>query len=386
VVEQYESFIWTERYSDQGDFVLEIDPRVAEAGLFNQGTMLVCDKSSRVMVTDTVQEATAEDGNRVLKITGPSLESIMDQRPNQYGPIVAGAASSSIILGGASGTGGFGATPKTIMTTLFEDVLATNVAFSNADRLPFIVTGPYSSTVNMIPEPTATPIIQTELDTLYNTIKSLADIYRLGFRLIRPAEDSKLYFEVYTGYDRTTSQSTNVPVVFSTEFDNLTDTRELVSTAGYKNVAYVYAPNGSRVVYGENASSSTSGLNRKVLIVMADDITDAAGAGLNTKLDQRGLEELAKTRPTRAFDGKIAQSPTLRYGVDYALGDLVEQRSDKGTRNIMKVTEQIFVSDKEGERSYPTLTLDSLIVAGSWDSILASKHWNDYTTETWNQL
>jgi hypothetical protein len=38
----------------------------------------------------------------------------------------------------------------------------------------------------------------------------------------------------------------------------------------------------------------------------------------------------------------------------------------------MQVTEQIFVSDSEGERSYPTLTITKFITPGTW----SSPEWN----------
>jgi len=402
VVENYESMIWTDRFVDSGDFILEIDPLVAENPLFNQGTMLAIDKSDRVMVTKSVETSLNDDGVRILKVEGESLEGVLKERPNKYGNITAGTATSTLYLGGSGGVGGAGATPTAILRQLVSDCCVTNTAFQYQiggtgpfyypERIPFIQTvGGYIS--GMIPEPTVTPIIQTEIDTLFNTIKSLCDIYRLGFRLVRPADDSKLYFEVYTGYDRTSTQSVLPAVIFSSDLDNLTDTSDLTSTKDLKNTAYVFAPGGSRVVYGEGVDSTVLGFQKKVLIVDANDITDIVGVGgvtlasLNAKLDQRGMEELAKHRVLIGFDGKVPQNSSLVYGVDYKLGDLVEQRSDRGARNIMRVSEQIFVHDKEGERSYPTLTLDSFLVAGSWDSVSITKKWDSgYTTEVWNSM
>jgi hypothetical protein len=47
----------------------------------------------------------------------------------------------------------------------------------------------------------------------------------------------------------------------------------------------------------------------------------------------------------------------------------------------MRVTEQIFVHDKEGERAYPTLTLNQFINTGSWLSWETSKKWIDYDAD-----
>lgn len=373
VVEQYESMIWTERYSAYGDFEMLVDPTLAETKLFAQGTALAINKSQRVMLIDTVENSTKKDGTKVLSIKGKSLEYILNHRPNQRDFATAGAPAVTQILTDY---------PAEIIRTLF-DVICRNNTVIPSDNIDFIQAGTINPATT-IPEPPDVVTIRTEFDTLYNTVQNIAKVYNLGFRLVRVAEDSKIYFEVYTGFDRTTGQIVNDPVAFSPELDNLTETTELTSSALLKNVAYVFAPNGSRIVYSPDVDPAVAGFDKKVLIVDASDIDLVAGAPLNAALDQRGLEELAKNKVLIGFDGQIPQNGAFVYGVDYFLGDLVEQRNDKGITTNMRVTEQIFASDEQGEKSYPTLTIDKYIDPGSWDSIPGNKVWDDYTTETWD--
>ena len=60
-------------------------------------------------------------------------------------------------------------------------------------------------------------------------------------------------------------------------------------------------------------------------------------------------------------------------------------RNDDGVTNQMQVTEQIFVDDKEGTRSYPTLTINTFIMPGTWSAWDFNKVWLDYdpSPETW---
>lgn len=375
VVERYQSLIWTERFNAKGDFVLTLDPQLADPELFKQGTRLAINKSQYVMTIETASNKVAEDGNRVLEIKGPSLEDIMDMRPNQADFATAETPAVTLVMSGL---------PADIMRGLFDDICRSNTAIPD-DNIEFIQTGEWSDP-GSIPEPPDSVEIRTELDTLYNSIKNIADIYTLGFRLIRIDDDSGLYFEVYSGNDRTTGQTVNNVIAFSYELDNMTDTEELTSTATERNVAYVFAPNGSRIVFAPYADPSVDGFERRVLIVDANDITLTAGAPLDAALDQRGLEELAKNSTIIGFDGEVRVDARYVYGADYALGDLVEQRSNTGVVTNMRVTEQIFVSDAEGERNYPTLTFNSLISSGSWDSISGSWYWDSYTTEYWDDL
>jgi hypothetical protein len=132
---------------------------------------------------------------------------------------------------------------------------------------------------------------------------------------------------------------------------------------------------GHEVVYPLDVDPAIAGFERRVLLVKADDITDTDAPTASAKMIQRGLDELAKNRKVQAFDGEISQYSQYQYGRDYHLGDLLDQRNSDGVANQMQVTEQIFVSDSEGERSYPTLTLTKFITPGSWAAWDPNEHW-----------
>jgi hypothetical protein len=222
------------------------------------------------------------------------------------------------------------------------------------------------------------------LTSLYDLVKNLGDTFSFGFRFYKIPDQSKLYFVFYSGNDRTTSQTTFTPVIFGPSFDNLQNISEYTSYKDYKNVAIVFSNNGVRTVYGIGVNTAVSGFDRRVMYVDASDITLAAGTDLNNALDQRGLEALGKQKSIFAFDGEITTDNTYKYKEDYYLGDLVEFQNTDGITNIMRVTEQIFISDAEGVRSYPTLSTQTTVTPGSWYS-LNIEEW-DTTTGVWDDF
>jgi hypothetical protein len=222
-----------------------------------------------------------------------------------------------------------------------------------------------------------------EPTTVYNAIKNICDVWSLGFRLIREYDTSKLWFDIYTGNDRTTKQVILPPVVFTPELDNLKNATELTTTTGAKNVAYVYSPAGFQMVYPQDVDPEIEGFERRALVVNASDIT-SENDDVVAALIQRGKEELAKNRTYSAFDGEINQTSQYQPNKDYFLGDLVEVRNSDGVTNDMRVTEMIYASDEQGERVYPTLAVNVFINTGSWLSWLANKKWIDMgATEYW---
>ncbi len=374
VVDKFESLIWTERFSAYGDFELHLHSTLENRNLFPAGTRFAINESYRVMTVETVEDSTDDTGNKTLKITGRSLEAILDSRLAR-GSMDDLTTDPKWILTG---------TPVEIATQIFHDICVAGVLHAS-DIIPMVTEGSIFPD-DTIPAPPDDITYEIDPKTVYTAEKDLCDQYLLGFRLVRNFDTSQLYFDIYTGSDRTTHQSVLPSVLFSPELDNLQNTSELTSTATYKNVAYVLTPVGSQIVYAPEADSSTAGFDRQILIVEADDITDTDPPTAAAQMLQRGIDELAKTRKTSAFDGEISQNSQYKYGIDYNLGDLVTLQNNDGQMTDMQVTEHIFVSDSEGDRSYPTLTVNQFVTLGSWLALPPTKVWYDFTTEHWADL
>lgn len=369
VVDQFESLIWTERFAAFGDFQMDIESTPATRTLLSLGTLLAMNESYRVMMVETIEDELGSDGRRMLSVKGRSIEAILLDR----------VAKNSTADLTTSPKWEITDEPADVARKIFHDICVTGI-LDPADVIPFIHEGTF-----LPPGTVAEPIdpITIELDptTVYDAIEDLCTIWSMGFRLLRNFDASELWFDIYMGSDRTTAQTTLAPVIFTSSLDNLQDIKELKTIDKAKNVAYVYSPAGFLKVYPVGVDEDVAGFERHVLVVNATDITsettDIPGALL-----QKGMEELAKNRVSQSLDGEIAQNSQYKYGVHYNLGDIVEMRTDNSTNN-MRVTEQIFVSDQQGERAYPTLSLNTFITTGSWLSWLNNKQWIELTTEQW---
>ena len=371
--DQYTSLIWTERFVGYGDFQLVINSTLDTRNAFQPGTRLAINESTRVMTVETVEDTKDTEGRTILTVKGPSLEEILEDRIAKQNMLGSTSDPEWDITG----------TPAAIARWIFAKICIDG-ALSLGDKLPFYTAGNIYPT-DTIAEPPTSVSMAVPTQTVYSAIKEICNIYGLGFRIVRNGDLSQLMFNVYAGNDHTTLQSTLPAVIFSPELDNLTDVSYLTSIGSYKNVAYVIAPNGTEIVYAPNVSDTISGLDRKVMYVDASNITDVAGAGLTAKLIQLGKEQLALNTNLAAFDGEISKNSQYIYHEHYELGDLVEIRNSDNATNQMIVTEQIFVSDQEGKRSYPTLAVKLLITPGSWYATPTTQVWDDLTdtTDTW---
>ena len=372
VIDRFESLIWTERFASYGDFQLVIQSTNESRSDFVAGTRIAQNESYRVMTVETVENTIDEEGKALLKVKGISLEDILDDRVAKDTLSDLTTEPKWILTG----------TPGDIARQIFNDICVLGT-LDPGDVIPFIMPG------TIFPEdtiPESTDIITVELDpqSVYEAIKGVCDLYDLGFRLVRNFDTSQLYFDIYSGSDRTTLQTDLAPVVFSPDLDNLKNTTEFTTIEQNKNVAYVFSPVGFEVVIPQDVDPEVEGFERRVLLVKADDITDPDPEIASALMIQRGKEELSKNRSFSAFDGELNQHSEYKYGIHYNLGDLVEMRNSDGITNNMRVTEQIFVSDKEGERSYPTLAINLFITPGSWLAWDYNQVWADLgLTEYW---
>lgn len=356
VIDRYESLIWTERWQDKGDFELVLMSNRKNRGLLRTSKRLAMNESDRVMEIEYVEVKVDDEGRKVLTVTGPSLEHILESRVATDG--MAGLTDSPdwVITG----------TPGDAARYIFQKICVEGI-LDPGDIIPFYHMGSIYP-ADTLPEPTVVYETSVPISSVLKAIKDLCDPEDLGFRLVRNYDTMELYFNVYAGIDRTSRQTAYRPVIFSPDLANMKNTTEVTSTKEYKNIAYVFGKNGSTIVYGAGTDAGTTGFNRRVIFVDAKDVTEPAGPALTSILQNKGLDALAKANSLFAFDGEIDQYSPFKYGRDYLLGDLVEMRNDDGATNFMRVTEQIFVSDKEGDRSYPTLAVNRYLMPGTWET------------------
>jgi hypothetical protein len=370
VVDRFESLIWTERYTAYGDFELVTHSTLPNRSLFPKGTRLALNESERVMVVETIENKLDPDGKAILSLSGRSIESILQDRvaTDSWGNLT---TNPNWKLTGA---------PAFIARTIFNTICRDGL-LSTADKIPFLEAVITNQQYTQ-PEPTGSITVELEHQSVYTAIKDICEAYGLGFYLVRVGDTSKLRFRVFTGNDRGLFQDDFPPVVFSHELGNMENISELQSIENFKNVAYVFAKNGVATVYapGWDANSAT-GFNRRVIQVKHDG--DETGTALTTILNQKGYDALAQARDVFAFDGEIPQRGSYKYGRDYFLGDIVELRNVDNITSRMRVTEQIFASDAEGDKSYPTLSVELTATPGTWAAENEPATWSEQT-DTWS--
>lgn len=375
VIDLFESCVWTDRFALSGDVELVVEGNQNYRRILKEGVLLACNESDRIMQIETVERTQDDQGRRMINVKGVSAEKFyLDNRI---------ALRTRSAMGDNPGWSFFG-TPAWIARQIF-DIICVQGFIAFRDLLPFYVAG------NTYPKDTiAEPPIEINYEakpgSVYDILVDICSSYDLGFRIVRNQDWGELRFNVYSGNDRTTRQTGVPAVVFSSNMDNLSGINEYESSAGYKNCALViHKARSVTTVYSENVDPDIKGFERRSILVDGNSVDSTlTGNALAKALEDLGKQELGKLGRLAAFDGEVSQFGSYKAGKDYFLGDLVEIQSETGANSIMRVTEQIYASDAQGDRSYPTLSVNKYITPGSWLSWDYAQTWSDATVEWQN--
>lgn len=358
LIEDFTSLVWTERFSQNGDFQLvsnniaEVLKKLPLPGPFDPPCMVSIRDSKVPMIVESHLIEEPKNAPPKITTTGRSFETFLEERQT---------------LQSIDST-----TPRPNWTTAAnkpaDAVLIVTLGIIGdsglivEDRIPEINFGSLVPP-EVVPGGTVQPKYPVEAKDLYSWIM---DTLKLGtpdsgypeFGNVRgPAGlksslpvygGSKIDVQIYEGVDRRTT------VVFDSKQDQFDESKHLLSVAGYKNVMVTLAAAGLK--NAQTRSAAISGLSRRVgLQDLTSSVTllstDPQWASFLVNKSKIGL---ASALPTVLFSGEIAEQQAARYGVDYFLGDQVKLSGDYGLTQDVRIAEFVRSQDSTGTKSYPT--------------------------------
>lgn len=314
-VNQYESLIWPDKFNGFGTFELWAPITDENSQYFKKGNILWCGGDNAAVV-EIVKSEIDENGTKTYNVKGRTLEMLLTTR----------------IIWGT-----YNAVNKDASTAMYEIVNQNCVNPSNANRkIPYLKLAEDLKFGGKI-------TYQKTGGEVYDSLSTIASTYDLGFSVLFKPKTKELIFEVVEGVDRTVEQSTNDPVEFSTEFEDLLSSSYYTNDQDVKNVAFVQGEgSGSSrksVISGE---ADSKGFGRRELYIDARDLqstsVDENGeeqilspTEYTQVLTQRGDDKLSECKTTETFEAQIRVFGDVQYefGVDYKKGDKVTVRDEQ---------------------------------------------------------
>ena len=403
IEESYSSLVWTERYQEAGEFVLEIPLDAVNFKMYRRGNYLKFDDSKETMLIESLN-VNDEVEDPVLEISGRSLSSLLERRVNasKFAELV----ESAIVYEGAYGE---------IVSSIIDDDIINPVLpvyywrHKNADGTfedGYDYEHPSSNFKDYRMEAAGYRTIDafsyrnlvsqvsvkktySSIVTIYEILTALSKRYVTGFRVL--FENGNFVLETYKGTDRTSKQKVLSPVIFNPIMDNISYVNYFEDQTKFKNIAFSYT-DGPWSPVDENASFSNEIYNGYSWVPYKDEYTDISFLNLNRyelpvdarssasakdyeisysseSSDETGdgagyasiekLESAVESVAEEEFDtgdhdfiktseGSI--DPLVRYTfeVDYFLGDMVEISNSYGVVMTALIDEVVKSYDSDG--------------------------------------
>lgn len=337
-IDSFSSLIWAERYYACGDFEIfsSINDEIIKY-LTPNNYLILKDSDYHMIIEDWNITTDFEDGNNI-KITGRSVESILDRRIVWFQTTLQGNLQDTVEL---------------LLNENVIEPIDQNRKISN-----FIFEKNLDPDINLL-----NIDMQVDGETLYDTIVNICFTYSIGFRI--RVVDGVFVFKLYSGKDRSYNQTDNEFVIFSTEFENLLNTNYIESTKPLKTYAIVAGEGDGtdKKKISVSITDQVTELDRREIYVDAGDISVKTDTGPLTDeeyvdlLTQRGVEVLTENSRIDTFEGQADTRSTFLYGVHYFIGDIVQIENEYGMMATARATELIRTQDKEsGINTYPTFT------------------------------
>lgn len=382
VIDEYESFNWTDRYNKAGDFELTLLITSELLSVLKADYYVYFSQSEHLMIIEGVEIKIDEEKGDRLIVTGRSLESILDRR------IIWDKTKFNIAQNFQHG----------IVKLVINALSTPDAQYIGADwatgetaavarrRLSnFVVHRDWSDKWTSI----KMDAIEYWGENLYDIVSDLCASRdpEVGFKIVWHQSDNTFHFYLYLGTDHSSGNTeNNLPVSFSPQLENIFDTDYYESVQGYKTTALIVGqyPKANQeeeeiedkttwVFRGKNLDAYT-GLYRRELFCDArnvpykdDDTKNVySWADVKSALQDEGKKALSSEANKKAttFEGEVDYRTTYEYGADYTLGDIVDVSDVYGHEMKARIVEVTFSDDEEGFSINPTFEMFGEVMGG----------------------
>ncbi len=341
IIDKFESLLWTIRYSSYGDFELYTVVDLEELPFFKKDYYVWIRETNRYMFIEKVEISSDVEDGAHLKVTGRSLESILNRRINYAEVSYSGNLQAGI-------------------RKLLNDNIISPTDFASYRRISnFIFKDSSDSNVTSL-------TLETKFERGMNigeAIQKICDSESLGYR-ITLSDTKQFVFELYKGTDRSYDQFDVPYVIFSPKFDNIINSEYVDTDQDFKNIVFVYSERqdenqtyvNKRAVYGKYGV--VKGLGRREMYLDFSGSNDEdSGMHITSQMRQAGKEALSEYQTQTAFEGQVDTTSMFRFEEDFFMGDVVQIANEYGIEAKSRVTEILWSQTNQGLEVYPTFTM-----------------------------
>lgn len=320
-IENQTSLIWTRKFFEAGNFEIHAPITPKNLSLFVAGNIVSIKGAKEAGVIESIEKEESDIKNEIT-VKGRFLSSYCDRR------IIRGTVNYE------------NAKIEVVMRELL----------TRCAKIPLVELGELHGFDPRIS-------FQATYRNLQTVLTKIAKFGLIGYRFTPDFDEHKIIFDTMQGTDHSFAQSTNNRVVFSEDYNNLSNAIYKYNDQALKTLAIVggQGEGAERVVVEVGGGS---GLDLREIFVDARDLSqeDLTAAQYREVLRQRGIDELNANIRAESLECETAPSINFTYKKDYDLGDIVTvKKKSWGLYMNQRITEIQEVYEYGGGYVVPTL-------------------------------
>jgi hypothetical protein len=299
VIDDYQSLLYTRAWHDVGSFEFIINSNLLQSEYVTKGNFILVDNNYRKIgiITET-EKHVGRNGkiDETIRAKGYEAKYILSRR----------------IVIPPSGSDRYQYTDD--VETIMKNVVSSQiVSATDTDRNDALITVSASAGIG------PTIQISSRYKNLLEELQGLSLSTGCGYFMEFVPATKKLNFDISLGVDRTSGQTSNARVIFSSAYDTIKEATLTESEISYKNLAYIggQGEGSARNVRTVFDGTEPTGLNRREYFIDARDLSS------NTDLDARAADSLEANSFSMFIDASALEYGQFKYETDYNLGDIV---------------------------------------------------------------
>lgn len=312
ICDYYKSLMWCKRYYEVGALDIEIEATAETVELFQRGNYITRDDDDGVYRIEAIEISTDIEEGDYLIVGAYDCKKILSQR---------------IVWN----TVNFNGTAENFIRKLITDnIISPSDSNRKISNFALKNSRSYTETLSQ----------QTTYENLGEIVQDTCKANQYGWKVT--LEDGIFYFDLYKGADN--------GIIFSPDYDNLSNTNYKADYSNYKNVALV-GGEGEGKDRKLKSVGTASGLNRIEIFVDAksqstnEEITETE---YYNSLAEQGKQSLADKAVTTEFEGEVNWEDIYTYKTDYNLGDIVTIKTQYNVIMKARIVEIIETWDSAG--------------------------------------
>lgn len=338
-IKQFDTLVWTERYLTAGEFKLIVENDLTTLKTLPVGTLISHTGTHEVAVVEDYEIETV-DKTLTLTLTGRMFETFGENRVTNGSlePVNDGSGNAIIeVLSGMS--------TAEVAEALFKYGLEPGTATTD-DEVPNLLV---VKTVVFEDDPAD---YQVQRGDIYTRALEFLTVGGCGIKTRRPnGAQTTLDLVIHDGVDRTET------VIFYAQNQDLTDAKYFGSIRKKRNYAQISGKTATRLYRDRNLGVDLTGLDRRVIYEEASDLEGAFSPPSDTdELASRAQRVIDSRRTLSIMQATISENAKPKYKFDYDIGDVVTVFGDFNVTSAMRVTEHILTIDKDGIKTFPSLS------------------------------